>query len=161
VAWTESGLHAATLNTILANSGATVNWTATTNKFYLTSNSETPAFNEAQGSAIYSATNEVSGTGWAAGGIAVSALAAGGTSLAPALTVTGPTPSAANWTASNVSVATTTLTGAFGGYFYSTAFSNYLIIGIWFGGSSYSTAGGTFAVTWAGGIIASVTCAVT
>lgn len=161
MAWTESGLYAATLGTILANTAATVSWTATTNKFYLTNNSDTPSFNAAQASAIYSATNECTGTGWAAGGIAVSALAAGSTSLAPAFTVTGPSPSAVNLTASNVSVATTTLAAVSGGYFYSTAFSNYLILGLWFGGSVYATFAGTFAINWSGGIIASITCAVT
>ena len=64
------------------------------------------------------------------------------------MAVTGPSPSAIAWTASNISVATTTLAGMFGGYFYSTAFSNYLILGLWFGGASYSTTAGTFAINW-------------
>lgn len=160
MAWTESGLYAAQLNTILAQTNA-INWTATTNKFYLTNNSDAPNYHAALASNIYANTNEVNGTGWAAGGIAVSALAAGATSIAPAMTVTGPTPSAANWTASNISVASTTLTGAYGSYFYSTAFTNYLIIGIYFGGTAYSTVAGTFAVTWSGGVIATISCATT
>lgn len=160
MAWSESGLYAATLGTILSQANA-VNWTATTNKFYITNNSDTPNFHAALASCVYASTNEVSGTGWAAGGIAVSALAAGSTSLAPAMAVTGPSPSAIAWTASNISVATTTLAGMFGGYFYSTAFSNYLILGLWFGGASYSTTAGTFAINWSGGTIAQVNCAVT
>jgi hypothetical protein len=160
MAWSESGLYAAQLNTILTQVNA-INWTATTNKFYLTSNSDAPNYHAALASNIYAVTNEVSGTGWAAGGIAVSALASGGGSIAPAMSVTGPTPSAANWTASNISVASTTLTGAYGSYFYSTVFTNYLIIGIYFGGTGYTTVAGTFAVTWSGGVIATISCATT
>ena len=33
-------------------------------------------------------------------------------------------------------------------------------MGIWFGGSGYTTAAGTFAITWSGGLIATITCAV-
>ena len=66
-----------------------------------------------------------------------------------------------SWTASNVSVATTTLTSAYGGYFYADALSpKYKIIGIYFGGSPYSTVAGTFAITWSAGTIATITCAV-
>jgi hypothetical protein len=159
--WTESGLYAATLNTVLTQVNA-INWTTAANlKFYLTNNSDAPNYHAALASNVYAATNEVSGTGWAATGIAASALAAGSTSIAPAMTVTGPTPSAANWTASNISVAGTTLSSIYGGYFYASTFTNYLIIGIYFGGTSYGTVAGTFAVTWSGGVIATISCATT
>ena len=101
----------------------------------------------------------MNGTGWAAGGIAASALAAGSTDIVLALNASGS--KVLSWTAGNISVATTTLTNARGGYFYADALSpKYKIIGIWFGGSDYSTVAGTFAVTWSGGVIATITCAV-
>ena len=166
---------AATLNLTLASQATTLaqatnlNWTAGTNKMTLSNNSETPNFHSALGTTgangnVYASANEVSGTGWAAGGVACSALASGGTifpSGVANMTVTGGTPSAANWTASNVSVATTTLSGAYACYIYAVgAFTaNVIIAGIWFGGSSYSTTAGTFAITWSGGIIATISCA--
>lgn len=159
MAWTESGLYAPTLNTVLTQVNA-INWTTAANlKFYLTNNSDTPNYHTTLGASIYSATNEVSGTGWASGGIAASALASGGGTIAPAMTVTGPSPSAANWTASNIAVSGTTLSAIYGGYFYASTFTNYLIIGIYFGGTAYATVAGTFAVTWSGGIIATISCA--
>lgn len=160
--WTASGLYAAPLGLVLGTPATTFSWDAATNKLFLTNNSDTPVYSQALASAIYGVTNEVSGTGWAAGGIAVSALATGSTSITPNFTVTSATPTLANWLAGNVSVATTTLSSAYGGYFYTTtAAANYKIIGIYFGGSGYSTTAGTFAVTWAGGTIATINCAST
>lgn len=156
MAWTESGFFAAQL--AASAGGGTVNWDATTNKFFLTTNSDTPAYAVALASAIYATTYEVTGTAWAAGGVAVSALGAGPSSIAPTLTVTGPGPSKMVWGASNISVAATTIsTPVFGGYFYSTAVSNYLIAGIYFGGSGYTTTAGTFGISWSGGVIATIT----
>lgn len=162
MAWTESGLYAGTLFKSLAAPAVTSspNWIANTNKLFLTNNADTPDFTQAAASAIYAATDEVSGTGWAAGGIAASALAAGSTDIALALNASGS--KILSWTAGNVSVASTTLAspGAYGGYFYAAALSPaYKIIGIWFGGTGYITTAGTFAVTWASGTIATITCA--
>jgi hypothetical protein len=158
--WTESGLYAASLNQVLGSPATTFNWNSTTNKFFLTNNSDTPNYAQALAAAIYASTNECNGTGWAAGGVAVSALASGGGSIAPLLAITGPGPTVAAWEATNVSVATTTIPAAYGGYFYTTtAAANYKIIGIYFGGSGYATTAGTFAITWASGVIANITCA--
>jgi hypothetical protein len=157
--WTESGLYAATLNQLLQVSTAP-NWLLTTNKFFLTNNSDTPNYAQAAASAIYATTNECNGTGWAAGGVAVSALAVGATSIAPTLTISTPPPTTAIWGATNVSVATTTIPAAYGGYFYWAAGSPQAkIIGIYFGGSGYATTAGTFAITWASNVIANITCA--
>jgi acetyl-CoA acetyltransferase len=134
------------------------NWIVSTNKFFMTNNSDTPDYTQVAASAIYATTNEVSGTGWAAGGIAASALASGGADIVLALNASGS--KILSWTAGNVSVATTTLTNANGGFFYADALSpKYKIIGIWFGGSNYSTVAGTFAITWSSGTIATITCA--
>jgi hypothetical protein len=159
MAWSEGGLYAAVLSLNLSGTTGPP-WNLTTNKFFLTNNSDAPDFHQAAASAIYAVTNEVSGTGWAAGGVAVSALGAGATSIAPALSVTGPGPSVLTWSASNVAVSGTTLTSAFGGYFYWAAGgTQYKIIGIFFGGSGYSTTAGTFAITWGGNGIAAITTA--
>ena len=160
MAWTESGLYAGVLYKSLAAPTNTTspNWIVNTNKFFLTNNSDTPDFTQVAASAIYASTNEVNGTGWAAGGIAASALASGSADIVLALNASGS--KVLSWTAGNISVATTTLTNAYGGFFYADALSpKYKIIGIYFGGSGYSTVAGTFAVTWSGGVIATITCA--
>ena len=167
MAWIESGLFAYPLylESLTGVAAATFGWTQTANNyFYLTSNSDTVASSgyaqTASSLNAYTSTYEVSGTGWAAGGIAVSALATGSTSLAPAFSVSAGNPTVISWTANNVSVATTTLSNAYGGYFYSnTASPKYRIIGIYFGGSAYSTTAGTFAITWSSSDIATITCA--
>lgn len=160
MAWTESGLYAGVLYQNLHAPLVTTapNWVVNTNKFFLTNNSDTPDYTQVAASAIYAVTNEVTGTGWVAGGIAASALASGSADIVLALNASGS--KVLSYTASNVSVAGTTLASAYGGFFYSTAVSNYKIIGIWFGGSGYSTTAGTFAITWSGGTIATITCAV-
>jgi hypothetical protein len=162
--WTESGLYASVLYLGLHAPLVTTAppWTVNTDKFFLTNNSDTPNYAQAAASAIYATTNEVSGTNWAAGGVQASALGAGATDIVLTLAVTGPGPSVLVYSAQNVSVATTTLTGAYGGYFYCNPAVNsllYKIIGIYFGGSGYSTVAGTFAITWASGVIANITCA--
>ena len=84
--------------------------------------------------------------------------------LTPATNTTAPALNASgskvlSWTAGNVSVANTTLTGACGAYIYANALSpKYKIIGINFAGS-FTTVSGIFAITWSGGVIATVTCA--
>ena len=161
MAWTESGLYAGVLYKSLAVPTATSSpdWLASTNKLFLTNNSDTPDFTQVAASAIYAVTNEVNdATNWPAGGVAVSALNAGG-SITPALNASGS--KILSWTASSgVSVATTTLSNAYGGYFYANALSpKYKIIGIYFGGSAYSTTAGTFAITWSSSTIATITCA--
>lgn len=161
MAWANSGLFPATL---IANIQATANapvWTSTANKFFLTSNTDVTNYNAALASAVYGSHSgtEITGTGWAAGGPTM-ATAFNGGSMVPALTVSGTSPVLLAWgITSGISVTGTTLTGAFGGYFYGTVTTLYLICGIYFGGTGYSTVAGTFAVTWAGSQIATVNCA--
>ena len=157
MAWSESGLYVATMVQLVT--AATVpKWTLNTNKFYLTGVGDTPDYTQVAASAIYSVTNEVSGTNWAAGGLTTATLAAGGTDIATAAAVSG---KVLNYSASNVSVATTTIsTAAYGGFFYVDSLSpKAKLMGIWFGGSGYTTTAGTFAITGSGGLIATITCA--
>jgi hypothetical protein len=148
MAWTESGLFYTTMSSLLQGALTSVNWLTLTNKISLSSNSATPDF-YGTGTATWSNANEITGTNWATGGIAFSAAAAGAGSIAPAFSHTGPGPSVLVYSASTVSVATTTLTGAYGAYLYAAAQSPAaMYLGIWFGGSGYTTVAGTFAVTW-------------
>jgi hypothetical protein len=158
MAWTASGIYASALaaESLTGVASTTHGWVdAGRDKFFMTTNSDTPTYSGTLAASIYSATNEATGTNWAAGGINVSALGAGPSSIAPTFGITGTT--VLNYTASNVSVATTTIsTAAYGGYFYSTV-STYKIIGIYFGGTGYTTVAGTFAITWSGGVICAIT----
>lgn len=84
-------------------------WTLTSHKLFLLSDSATVNFDTAVSYASLSA-NEVTGTNWPAGGVLFSAAAAGGTSLAPTLTIS---PSGTMmWDWNDVSVANTTVSGA-------------------------------------------------
>src|ERR1700730_8211498 len=90
--------------------------TLTSQKIALSSNAETPDFASVTDPSTWTNANEVTGTGWVTGGIALSAAAAGGTSTAP--TVTQSPSKTLMWDMGNISVASTTLTGATGGYIY-------------------------------------------
>lgn len=155
MAWSESGLYVAPLVQMTTNAGTNVSWTLSTNQFYLTSNADTPVYSASAAAAIYSGTNECYGTNWPQGGLTPVQLG----SIAPAVAIAG---KLLNYSASPVSVANTTIsTAAYGGYFYSAALTpKELLMGIWFGGTGYTTVGGTFAITWSGGLIATITCAV-
>lgn len=149
MAWTESGLFYPTMRDLLKGSLSSVNWLTLTNKISLSSNSATPDFFGTTDPSTWTNTAEVTGTNWATGGIAFSAAASGATSIAPAFAHTGPGPSVLQYSATNVSVATTTVTGAFGAYLYAAAQSPAaMYLGIWFGGSGFTTVAGTFAITW-------------
>jgi hypothetical protein len=158
MAWSESGLYVATLVQALS-AATTPQWTLNTNKFYLTGVADTPDYTQVAASAIYSVTNESSGTNWAAGGLTTATLAAGGTDIATALAGAG---KVLDYSASNVAVSNTTISAAaYGGFFYVNSLSpKAKLMGIWFGGTGYTTVAGTFAITWSGGLIATITCAV-
>lgn len=65
MAWSASGLYAYALATesLTGVAAATHGWNVLTNKFYLTSASDTPVYSQAIGSAIYSSTNETHDSG--------------------------------------------------------------------------------------------------
>ena len=162
MAWANSGIYASVLGASMTVTANAPNWTtAANNKFALTNNSDSTLYAAALASAIWGnhSANEVTGTGWAAGGPTMATANAGGT-MTPAITVSGTAPVLLVWGISaGISVTGTTLTGAFGGYFYSTTTTAYLMVGIYFGGTGYSTVAGTFGVTWAGSQIATVNVA--
>lgn len=137
MAITASGLYVATFIDILDATELAVNLDVETHKGALFSNSITPNFttDTAYGVAPYDA-NEVSGTGWSAGGVALT----GTTFLGAAGTAT--------FDATDVSQGGTTLTNARGYLLYADAAAgNNAIVLIDFT-SDYSTVAGTFAITW-------------
>lgn len=141
MAWTESGLFYATFRDVLKDTTA-VSLTDTNNNLALTSNTETPDFISSTDPSTWTTANEVTGTNWASGGINLST----GT-YAP--TITQSPSKTLMWDMNNVSVASTTLTGAYGAYIYANGQTpKAKIIGVWFGGTGYTTVAGTFAVTW-------------
>jgi|SRR5882757_1120748 len=96
-------------------------------------------------------TNEVSGTGWATGGVLLSAAAAGATSVVPTV-AEGTTGSLRyNWT-SSLSVASTTLVAAVGAIIYLDSITapadlvDAMFLFIYFGGA-FTTTAGTFGIT--------------
>ena len=99
-------------------------------------------------------TNEVSGTGWAAGGVLLSAAAAGATSTAP--TLAEGTAGSLRYDMGDVSVANTTLTTARGCIIYAdniTApadLADAMVVAVTFG-ADFSTVNGTFGIQWAAG----------
>jgi hypothetical protein len=122
--------------------------TLATWKIYLLNNSATPNFSTA--SQAYSATNEVNGTGWAAGGVLLSAAAAGATSVVP--TLAEGTAGAIRYDHTNdVSVASTTLTNARAAVIYADNITaptaDPLVVLINFG-ADYSTVAGTLGIQW-------------
>lgn len=144
MAITVSGLYVATFVDALDTTQLALDLDLETHKGALFSNSITPNFttDTAYGVSPYDA-NEVTGTNWAAGGVALTGttfLGSGGT---------------ATFDATDVSVATTTLTNARGYLLYADALAgNNAIVLVNFG-ADYSTVAGTFAITWnASGIFA-------
>lgn len=141
MAWTESGLFYATWRDTLKDV-ISMSLIDTNNNLSLSSNSETPDYISATDPSTWTTANEVTGTNWASGGINLST-----GSYAPAITQS---PSKTlMYSLGNVSVASTTLTGAYGCYIYANGLTpKAKIMGIWFGGTGYSTVAGTFAITW-------------
>jgi hypothetical protein len=137
MAVTASGLFVSTFVDVFDTTQLAIDLDLETHKIALFSNSITPNFdtNTAYGVTPYDA-NEVSGTNWAAGGVAIT-----GT------TFTGAS-GTATFDATDVSVETTTLTNARCGLIYADALAgNNAIVLINFG-ADYSTVAGTFAITW-------------
>lgn len=159
MAFTKSGLYLHTFHEVLVGTsltGGPLNLTLATYKLALVSSAATDGSSPVNFSTTDSHwvnTNEVSGTGWATGGILLSALAAGGTSAVPTF-AEGTTGSLRYAHTNNASVATTTLTNAAGCIIYADPITapadmvDAMIVEVNFGGA-YSTVAGTFAITWA------------
>jgi hypothetical protein len=137
MAITASGIYVATFVDILDTTQLAVDLDLETHKGALFSNSITPNFttDTAYGVSPYDA-NEVTGTNWSAGGVALT-----GTTVAASS-------GTAVFDATDVSVASTTLSNARGYLLYADALAgNNAILLVNFG-ADYSTSNGTFAITW-------------
>ena len=157
MAWSASGLYTDCFQKGLGGV-LVLNLALATHKIALYNNTDTPNF--AAVADAYASTNEVyMGSGsWLAGGVLLSAAASGGGSTSPAVSQS---PSKTiMWDMADVSVATTTLTAARGAKIYADGLTPKAnIIGIYFGGSDYTTSAGTFAITFNALGVATIQCA--
>lgn len=138
MAVTASGLFYPTHRDVYDTTQLAIDLDLETHKIALFSNSITPNFSSDTAYAVspYDS-NEVSGTGWASGGVAIT-----GTTVSESPTGT------MMWDATDVSESTTTLTNARAGLIYADALAgNNAIVLVDFT-SDYSTSAGTFAITW-------------
>jgi len=126
-------------------------------KIALLNNSATPNFATdtayASGSGTYGL-NEVTGQGWSnAGGVVLSAAAAGITSVVPTITTTSDNGGIKYDHTNDVSVGSTTLSNIYGCFIHTGvnngATTNPLVCLVWFGGQPYGTSAGTFGISWA------------
>jgi hypothetical protein len=141
---TVSGLYVANMIDVFDATQLAIDLSLTTHKIALLSNSATPNYST---DVSWSSTNEVSGTGWATGGIALSAAAAGGTSTSPTNTES-PT-GTQMYDMGDISVASTTLTNARAARIYADALAGDNLIVLINFGADYSTVNGTFGIQWA------------
>lgn len=143
MAWTVSGLYLANMIDVFDATQLAIDLSLTTHKLALQTNSATPNFST---DASWTNSNEVSGTGWSSGGVALSAAASGATSTSPTLTES-PT-GTMMYDMNDVAVSGTTLTNARAARIYADALAgDNLIVGINFG-ADYSTVSGIFGITW-------------
>lgn len=145
MAVTKSGLYVATWIDIVDTTQLAIDLDLETHKVALFNNSITPNFSTdtAYGVAPYNG-NEVTGTNWASGGVTLT-----GTTISES-----PTESLM-WDATDVSVATVTVSGARCALLYADALVGNNAICLVNFGADYAATAGTFAIQWAsGGIFA-------
>ena len=138
-----SGLFVANHIDVYDATQLAVDLSLTSHKIALYNNTKTPNYST---DVSFNTTNEVTGTGWASGGVALSAAASGGGSTSPTLTES-PT-GTMMYDMADVAVSGTTLTNARGCEIYADALAgDNLIVGITFG-SDFSTVAGIFGIQW-------------
>ena len=145
MAWAGSGIFTQTIADILGNTTASDLNTSTWN-IALYNNSVTPAFDGASASNAFAtgtwSGNEISGTGWASGGVAL---------VSPTLSVADPAAGQLSWDADDVSEAGTTLAAFEGCLIYdatiATPVNDLGLVAIDFT-TPYTTTAGTLTITW-------------
>lgn len=134
MAWAGSGWYADTFTLALGTNQLAIDLDLDTHKLALYSNSLTPNYSAT--TPQYSSTNEITGTGYTAGGKVVT-----GTALTTSSGLSV-------WDGDNVQWDNSTLSGVRGGNIYADALTNNnLIIGVDFT-TDYLTADGTLLVAW-------------
>lgn len=148
MAITASGLYVKTFQDELDATDIGLDLSLATHKVALVNNSHTPDFDAHDQFADL--TNEVSGTGWAAGGVVLSAISAGASSLTPTLTISPA--GTLMYDGNDVAVSGTTLTAAEAAVFYADALTtpvaDALILLVDFT-APFSTNNGVFGIQWA------------
>lgn len=141
MAVTASGLFVATWLDILDTTQLAIDLDLETHKLALFTNSITPNFSSDTAYAVspYNA-NEVSGTGYSAGGTAITTT-----------TFTESPTGTLMWDAADTSWSTSTITNARAGLAYADALAGNNAICLINFGADYSTVAGTFLVQWASG----------
>ena len=139
MAWTASGIYFTTFRDVLDTTQLALDLDLETHKIALYDTNDTPNYSS---ETAYSATNEVTGTNWSAGGVALT-----GTAIDESPTGT------LRWDATDVSEANTTITtDPEGAKVYADALAgNNLICGIDFPAGDYTTSAATFGITFASG----------
>lgn len=157
MAFSASGLYVHTFREVLRGTtltGGSIDLRLATYRIALHSNTLTQGtgiLNYSSATPNWANTNEVSGTGWAAGGVLLSAAATGATSTAP--TLDEGTAGSLRYDMGDIAVAATTLTNARGAIIYAdpvtapSDMADAMIVAITFG-ADYSTNNGIFGVTW-------------
>lgn len=146
MAFGNSGLFCQTFIDVMDPTNLALDLTLTTHKVALFTNTVTPDFSATSPVPAYGVSpfnaNEVSGTGYTAGGVAIGAT--------PTLVVSSGT---IVWDAPDVQWTTSTITNARGCLIYADALAgDNAIVAVTFG-ADYSTSAGTFQIQWnAGGI---------
>lgn len=147
---TKSGLFVPNIIDVFDNTQLAIDLSLATHKIALLSNSATPNFSSGTG---WSNTNEVAGTGWITGGIALSAAAAGATSTAP--TVTESPTGSVMYDMNDIAVSSTTLANARAAQIYADALSGDPLIVLIDFTADYSTSNGVFGIQFgSGGVFA-------
>lgn len=147
MAWTKSGLYALTFRDALNATNLAVDHSLSTHKWAMYDNTITPAF---QTDTAYAATGEVSGAGYTAGGQII---------VSPTFAVAGATAVLTYDMADQVWASPTTVT-AYGAQLYLDALAgNNLLVGMWFGGSAFTSTAGTFTIQFAGTGVYTITFA--
>jgi hypothetical protein len=150
MAVTASGLFLVTFIDIMDNTQLAVDWSLATHRVAFLSNSATPNFDT---DSSWNSTNEVTGTGWATGGVLLSAAAAGATSTAPTNTIS-PT---GTWMydMNDIAVSGTTVSNARALRQYADALAGDNLMYLINFTADFSTNNGVFGVQFAGtGVIA-------
>lgn len=152
---TASGLYVQSFVDELDATNIGLDLSVATHKIALVNDTYAPNFDTH--TAYASLTNEVSGTNWAAGGVLLSAAAAGGTSTSPTVTIS-PT-GTLMYDMTDVAVSATTLTSAMAAVIYADALTtpvaDALILLIDFV-TAFSTSNGTFGIQFAAGGVATL-----
>lgn len=138
---TVSGLYVATIIDVLDATQLAVDLSLTTNKLAMFTNTITPNFSTdtAYGVSPYNA-NEVTGTGYSAGGAAVASP-----------TITESPTGTLMFDLADTSWTTSTIASARCALLYSNALTPKAAIALVNFGADYSTSAGTFLITWAAG----------